>query len=375
MDFKYYLPVNLIFGRGRLSKVGSSAAKYGKRALIVTSGSAVRSGTLDRVRGFLEKERVESFVFDKVTPNPLTTTAEEAAAYAKSEDCDMVIGLGGGSVIDCAKATAFLAKNNRDINDYIYNRYHGRGALPVIAIPTTCGTGSEGNSFAVLTNPENGDKKSLRRNEIIPSVSIIDSELMQTMPKSQLACVGFDALCHSMEAFLSNSCQPMTEYLAYEGMKIITADLVNVYNGCDDDILWDRLAWASTIGGMVINTSGVTLPHAMEHPLSGLKNITHGRGLAALTPVITEASVSYAPEKYAAISKLLHGRNETDCADAMRSFLDKLGLTVRLSDDGFSQKDIPWLAENCFKVSEASVANHPAVFSSDTIAGFYEKAL
>ncbi len=375
MDFRYYLPVNLIFGRGRLSEVGKAAAKYGKRALIVTSGSAVRSGALDRVRNFLENERVESLVFDKVTPNPLTTTAKESAAYAKSEGCDMVIGLGGGSVLDCAKAIAFIAKNNRDINDYIYNRYQGRGALPIIAIPTTCGTGSEGNSFAVLTNPDNGDKKSLRRNEIIPSVSIIDSELMQTMPKSLLASVGFDALCHSMEAFLSNAGQPMTEYLAYEGMRIITDDLVNVYNGYDAPASWDKLAWASTIGGMVINTAGVTLPHAMEHPLSGLKNITHGRGLAALTPVITEASASFAPAKYAAISKLLRGKNESDCADAMRSFLDKIGLTVRLSDEGVTEQDIPWLTENCFKVSAASVANHPAEFGSDTIAALYERAL
>ena len=375
MDFKYYLPVNLIFGRGRLSEVGREAAKYGKCAMIVAGGSSKKSGALDKVRNILENERVESVVFDRVTPNPLTTTAEEGAAIAKNKGCDLVIGLGGGSVLDCAKAIAFLVKNNRDINDFIYNRYHGRGALPMIAIPTTCGTGSEGNSFAVLTNPENGDKKSLRRNEIIPTVSIIDPELMQTMPKSLLACVGFDALCHSMEAFLSNSGQSITEYLAYEGMKIITDDLVNVYNGYDDDKLWDRLAWASTIGGMVINTAGVTLPHAMEHPLSGLKNITHGRGLAALTPVITEASTVYAPAKYAAISKLLRGRDENDCADALRNFLDKIGLNVSLSDEGVTEKDIPWLTENCFKVSAASIANHPAEFGSDTIAALYERAL
>ena len=375
MDFSYYLPVNLLFGRGRLSEVGKNAAKYGKRALIVCGGSAVRSGTLDRLRGYLESEHIESMIFDKVTPNPLTTTAEEGAVTAKNNGCDMVIGLGGGSILDCAKAIAFLAKNDHDINDYIYNRIQGEGALPMIAIPTTCGTGSEGNSFAVLTNPENGDKKSLRRNEIIPSVSIIDSELMQTMPAKLLACVGFDALCHSMEAFLSRAGQPMTEYLAYEGMKIITADLVNVCGGDHDDEAWDRLAWASTIGGMVINTAGVTLPHAMEHPLSGLKNITHGRGLAALTPVITEASAGYAPEKYAEISKLLGGRNEKDCADAMRRFLDRIGLNVRLSEEGVTKDDIAWLTENCFKVSAVSVANHPAVFDADAIAKLYEKAL
>ena len=376
MNFQYYLPVNVVFGCGKVDEAGELAKQYGSKAMIVTGGSsAKKSGLYDRVKESLKKSGIESILFDEVTPNPLTTTAEKGAKIAKGNGCDIIVGIGGGSIMDCAKGIAFLAVNDGDINDYIYNRIQGEGALPMIAIPTTCGTGSEGNSFAVLTNPGNGDKKSLRRNEIIPSVSIIDSELMQTMPAKLLACVGFDALCHSMEAFLPRAGQPMTEYLAYEGMKIITADLSNVYGGDHDDEAWDRLAWASTIGGMVINTAGVTLPHAMEHPLSGLKNITHGRGLAALTPVITEASAGYAPEKYAVISKLLGGSDEKDCADAMRRFLDRIGLNVRLSEEGVTNNDIPWLTENCFKVSAVSVANHPAVFDADAIAKLYEKAL
>ena len=376
MDFRYYLPVNLIFGRGKVCEVGRLAAKYGKRALIVTGASSTkRSGLLDKVRNHLENERVDTFVFDKGTPNPLTTTAGEGAELAKAKQCDTVIALGGGSVIDCAKAIAFLAKNNRDINDFIYNRYHGRGALPIVAIPTTCGTGSEANGFAVLTNPENNDKKSLRRDEIIPAVSIIDPSLMETMPKELLACVSFDALCHSMEAFLSVNSQPITEYLSYQGMKMITDSLVNVYNGYNDTVAWDQLAWASTIGGMVIHTAGVTLPHAMEHPVSGLKNIVHGKGLAALTPVITEASVESAPEKYALISRLLRGKNAYDCADTMRKFLERIGLSVSLSEEGVTEDDIPWLTDNCFKVSAASIANHPAAFSSETIYRLYERAL
>jgi alcohol dehydrogenase class IV len=306
MEFQYHLPVNLLFGRGKVSGIGEAAAKFGDRAVIVTGGSSSKkSGLLDRVQNYLKAAGVNSVVFDKVTQNPLTTTAQEGAQFAKEFDCCCVIAIGGGSIMDCAKAIAFLAVNDGDINDYIYNLIAGKKALPIIAVPTTCGTGSEGNGFAVLTNPENGDKKSLRRDSIIPALSIIDSELMQTMPKHILSSVCFDALCHSMEAYLSKLSQPITEYLSLQGMKLIAENLTDVYNGSDDPEKWDALTWASTIGGMVINTAGVALPHGMEHPASGLKNIVHGRGLAALTPVITDASFAAAPEKYQTIAKIL----------------------------------------------------------------------
>jgi alcohol dehydrogenase class IV len=277
--------------------------------------------------------------------------------------------------MDCAKAIAFLAVNDGDINDYIYNLINGNDALPIIAIPTTCGTGSEGNGFAVLTNPENGDKKSLRRNSIIPSLSIIDSELMQTMPKKILASVGFDALCHSMEAYLSKLSQPITEYLSLQGMKLIAENLPDIYSGCTDSDKWDAVTWASTIGGMVINTAGVALPHGMEHPASGLKNIVHGRGLAALTPVITDASYAAAPEKYGVIASILGEKSACDCGDGIRKLLERIELTVNLTEQGIVTEDIPWMVENCFKVSAASINNHPVAFNKEGIARLYELAM
>ena len=184
MKFNYHLPVNLVFGRGRVAELGSIAKTYGKKALIVTGkGSTKKSGLLDRAVKYLEEAGLESVLFDNVSQNPLTTTAMEGAEFAKENGCDMVVALGGGSIMDCAKAIAFLAVNDGDINDYIFNRLVSDVALPLILVPTTCGTGSEGNGFAVLTNPDNGDKKSLRCNAIVAKASIIDSELMETMPK------------------------------------------------------------------------------------------------------------------------------------------------------------------------------------------------
>lgn len=376
MKFNYNLPVNLVFGRGRVSEIGTLSKEYGKKALIVTGkNSTKKSGLLDRVSSYLKEAGMETAVFDKVSQNPLTTTAEEGVLVAKQENCDVVIGLGGGSIMDCAKAIAFLSVNEGDINDYIFNRKVSDKALPLVLVPTTCGTGSEGNGFAVLTNPENGDKKSLRCNAIIAKVSIIDSELMETMPKHVLSSVGFDALCHSMEAYISKVGQPLTNMMSIEAMKLIGKYLVAVYEGSKEEEAWDAITWASTLGGMVINAAGVTLPHGMEHPASGLKDIVHGRGLAALTPVITEASIKGAPEKYAVISQCLGGKDETDCVDTIRKLLEKLELTTTLSEQGITEADIAWMSENCFKVSAAGIANHPVSFSKEEIQELYRKAL
>lgn len=146
---------------------------------------------------------VDTILFDEVTQNPLTSTAVKGARIAKSNNCEVIVAIGGGSIMDCTKAISFLAVNDGDINEYIFNRLQSDRALPLILVPTTCGTGSEGNGFAVLTNPETGDKKSLRTSAIIAKASIVDPECMMTMPKHVLASVGFDALCHNMEAYTS----------------------------------------------------------------------------------------------------------------------------------------------------------------------------
>ncbi|MEE0511321.1 MAG: iron-containing alcohol dehydrogenase [Peptococcaceae bacterium] len=374
--FQYYLPVNVVFGSGRVSEVGAWTAPYGKRALIVTGrSSAKKSGLYDRVKDSLAAAGVDSVLFDKVRQNPLTTTANEGAAFARENGCDVVVAIGGGSIMDCAKAIAFLAVNDGDINDYIFNRKQSDKALPLILIPTTCGTGSEANGFAVLTNPETGDKKSLRCDAIIAKVSIVDPECMKTMPKKVLASVGFDALCHNMEAYTSRIAQPFSDALSLYAIGLLADHLVDVYTGQDDSPeAWESITLASTIGGMVIHIAGVTLPHGMEHPASGLKDIVHGQGLAALTPAIIEASYVGNPEKFANISRLLGGTDAEDCADQVRKLLAKLDLNFTLNQLGLDDEDIPWMAENCMRVSAASMANHPVAFTKEDIIEIYKKA-
>lgn len=376
IDFSYFLPVNIAFGCGKVNKTGEYAKAYGKKALIVTGkSSAKKSGLYDKVNNSLIASGLETVLFDKVSQNPLTTTAIEGAAFAKENGCDVVVAVGGGSIMDCAKAIAFLALNDGDINDYIFNKLVSDKALPLILIPTTCGTGSEGNGFAVLTNPENGDKKSLRCNAIVAKVSIVDPECMMTMPKKVLASVGFDALCHCMEAYTSKIAQPFTDALSLYAIDLIAENLVNLYKGNETREAWEKITLASTIGGMVINTAGVTLAHGMEHPASGLKDIVHGHGLAALTPAIIEASYKGDRFKFSKIARILGGLGAEDLAIKVRALLKDLDMQLGLKDLGITEEDIPWMAENCMKVSAAGVANNPVVFTKEEIAEIYKKAM
>jgi alcohol dehydrogenase class IV len=376
MRFSFNLPVNILFGAGVLEQVGTYAASYGKNVLLVTGRTSTKkSGLLTTVIQLLKAAGLECSVFDQIEPNPTTSMVYAGVEALHTGGCDMVIGLGGGSIMDAAKAIAFAAKNSGDIMDYVYGRKLPGEALPIILIPTTCGTGSEGNSFAVVTDSETGDKKSLRCTSIIAKLSLIDPTLMQTMPKSTLASVGFDALCHCSESFLSAGRQLLTTVWAQEGIRLVYESLPSLYRGTGNADDWEKLTLASTVGGMCIGIAGVTAPHGLEHPASGLRNIVHGRGLAALTPIIYEKSIKAAPHLFASISKLLGGRDETDCVKRVTALLAEIDLVTTLGAEGVKVADIDWMAENALKVSAAGIANHPRCFTIEEIKAIYREAL
>lgn len=376
MKFEYELPVNVVFGRGTSDSIGAKINGLGKRALIVTGGSSTkRSGLLDKAEALLHEQGISSVLFDKIMPNPLTTTVYEGAALANAEGCDVVLALGGGSSIDAAKGIAFQAVNGGDINDYIFGRAFSDQALPLVAVPTTCGTGSEGNGFAVMTNPETLDKKSLRCKAIIPACSIIDPLLMTSMPKSTLASVGFDALCHNIEAYLSSLSQPITDRMALDGVRLAAQSLRRVYADTDDLDSWDNLCLASLFGGMTIGLCGVTAPHGMEHPVSGLSNITHGQGLAALVSTVTRHTLPAGRDKYDLLAKEIGGAGATDFVEEIEKLLTEVGLRFRLKDFGITQDDVPWLAENCLKISLNGLKAHPKFFDRNELEAIYYEAL
>ncbi len=377
MDFSYHMPADLRFGRGLADKIGDICKEIGgEKVLVVTgTGSTKRSGLLDRVLDSLKAAGLGAAVFDKVTQNPLTTTVYEGVELAKAEGCGVILGVGGGSIMDAAKAIAFCTVNAGDVSDYIFGKKQGAGALPIVLLPTTCGTGSEGNQIAVLTNPETKDKKALYTMQVMPRVSVIDPDVMTTMPKSVLSSVGFDAFTHSLEAYTSKKANPITDAQALLGMQLLADDLPKLVSGEGGAAEWEAVSLAATLGGMVIGAAGVSAAHGMEHPASGLKNIVHGRGLAALTPPIVERLATADPEKFARVSVLLGGSGAEDCADSIRRFLKAIDLSVKLGDLGITAEDVPWMTENCMKISIGNLKNAPVTFSREEVEQIYREAL
>ena len=374
--FEFFLPTKLVFGKGKISQLGQICAGHGKKPLIVTGKSAAKTGLLDRI----VEQFSESAVFDGVIQNPMTTTAEAGLAVLRAEKCDMIVAAGGGSALDTGKAIAFMAKTGGDINDYIMLRKSGGGALPVFAVPTTAGTGSEANCFAVLTNPETNEKKSLKHPSIFPKAAILDPELLTTQPRHTIASTGFDAMAHNIEAYIANRCQPIVRALAAQGISLIFEHLENVFNDPTDVDAFEHVMLASTLGGMSISMAGVGLPHAMEHPVSGLYNIVHGNGLAAIMPAVLRMNTKRAPQRQAELADILgFGIGFSDEAaksaafcEAVDDLLGRLKLNTTLSCLGVKHEDIGWLSNNAGMMMYSNAINNPYIPVQDDIHELFE---
>lgn len=310
--FSFYMPTRLYIGEDSLNMLGKVYIP-GKKALIVTtSGKSVKKyGYLERVQKLLNSQDIESIVYDGVMANPTRCNVMEGAKLARENDCDIMIGLGGGSAIDTAKCIAAMTINPGDLWDYIAagtgkSKVSSNGALPIIAIPTTAGTGSEADPWAVTTNESTKEKIDFGDDSTFPYFSIIDPNLMATIPKKLTAYQGFDALFHSTEGFIANVANPISDALAIKAIEIISRYLPRaVSDGCDKEAR-NNMAIASTISGIVESISNCTSEHSIEHALSGFHpNLPHGAGLIAISTAYYENFLEAARDKYILMAKAM----------------------------------------------------------------------
>ncbi len=376
MNFTFNNPVNILFGSGKINLVGEECKKFGKNALIVTgANSTKKSGLLQKVQDLLAKENITSFVADNIPQNPTTDAVMLAAKLARENNCDMVIGLGGGSSLDAAKAIAFMAKHEGHVSEYILAKRTTNGAcLPVIAVPTTCGTGSEADCFAVLNDTATNDKRTLRQMITLPQVSIVDPDLMRSMPESVLRSVMFDAFCHNLEGYISRHASPVSEMFSLKGVELFAENMPKLLNDLNDKAAWDAICLASTFGGFSLQSAGCIAVHGIEHPVSGLRNVIHGKGLAAVIIPVLEQTIACCPKRFAVLSKILGGNNENDFLDQVEKIRNMLGLNDRLQDLGVLEHDLPWLAKNALEVSKTLLSNHPLSYTEQEILAMYKKA-
>lgn len=353
MPWTLRMPVPVEFGAGSLAKL-PTFIPGARRALVVTGRQAMkRAGVTGRLGTVLDGAGITHAVFDELSAEPEHAEIEAAALVAREMNADVVIGCGGGSAIDAAKAVAVAAAHPGPIMDYIVNgpRQITAATLPIVAVSSTSGTGSHVGRVAVLSDRARGIKRALISDCLYPRAAICDPEILRTMPREVTVCTGFDAFAQALEGFLSRSENPLGNLCAEEAMRVIFHTLPQVLERPDDLELRGRMAWGDTLAGISLATNAIVIPHVIAMVLGGRYGIIHGRAIASVTVACLRHSRPGAIDKLAHIAGLLgcrdqpHDEARADWAiHAIEDFISRIGMKKNVLEYGVPEADFDPIA-------------------------------
>lgn len=346
LEFNYFIPTRILFGAGKLKELAKTPLPGKKALIVISSGASMkRHGYLDRVTGYLGERGVQSVVFDKILPNPVAEHVAEGAALAKQEGCDFIIGLGGGSSIDSAKSIAFMAKNPGEYWDYMWpgtgkKMRPSGGALPIVAIPTTAGTGTEADPWTIITKTETKEKIGWGADYTFPALSIIDPELMTSIPPLLTAYQGMDAFFHAVEGYLSTRNNPASDMFALDAIGMSTKYLPIAIKDGGNMEARSALAWASTEAGFVETLSTLISHHSLEHAISGHHpEIPHGAGLTATSVAYFTCLAERNISRLSDIAGKM-GEHVNDLTDVEKPFAFVTALKKLIKKSGLEKTDL-----------------------------------
>ena len=389
-SYTFFSKTRVLFGAGKLSELGDQKLP-GKRALVVTTGgkSVKANGYLDRALAELDRAGVSHVLFDRIEPNPLRQTVNDGGWLARTEGCDFVLALGGGSVMDGCKGICAVAANPlvasdgtesaRDIWDYVMGGT-AKGLpiendpLPLVCVTTTAGTGSEVDAGAVISCEENDEKLRLGDPRLMPVLAVVDPELMLTVPARLTAYQGFDALFHSVECFIANNGNFMSDMICRAGVAHAAASLAACVNDGADLAARSELAFANTLGGYAMVASGCCGCHGTEHAMSAHHHdLPHGAGLIMIARAYHRHMIDAhaCDERYVEMARLMGNPAAAEPAD----FIAELGRLMRecgvdglkMSDWGITEEELPAMAANGLATNAALYAHDPAPLSHDDV--------
>ncbi len=371
---RFELTTKILFGVGRIGKLGEEAKNLGQRALIVTHPDIRRIGLLDKVLEDLKDKGVDAVTFEKVKPNPRSSTIDEGAEVARSEKIDLIIGLGGGSAMDTAKGIALASSSTKPIWSYAGITTEVSGTVPpIIQVPTMAGTGSEINNGAIITNWETHVKTGVGSPYMQAKVAIIDPELTLTVPENQTKAGGIDTFTHVVEPYITDEAPtPLTDGIRETVMRMVVKYLPQALARLDDIEARTQLSWASTmamsqfvrLGG----GRGLLTCHGIEHALSGYYDVIHGEGLAALLPTWMRFTLPAMKNRFDLLGKNVFG--ETDGILATEEWLGNMGMRLRLRDLGCELERADEIAQLVIE-SSPWVSGHPRTLDVEAIAQIY----
>lgn len=369
----FRIPSILHYGTGAVGELGSTARELGlTRVLLVTDAGMVKLGVAGQAQGLLEKAGLRITLFDQVQPDPTLQNVEDGLALLRVSNCDGLVAVGGGSSIDCAKGIAVRHTNPEPLREFMGVEKIPRAGLAVIAVPTTAGTGSEVTRVMVITDSGRDVKMMFASRHCLCAAAIVDPMLTLSMPRLLTAAVGVDALCHAIEACVSKRAQPMTDLLALSAIGLIARNLRTVCEDGQNLRAREAVMLGAMQAGMAFSNSSVALVHGMARPLGACFHLTHGLSIAVLLPVVTEFSLSAAPERYARIAAEMGAR---DIVTALRELNRDTGIpslpALNVPADRYESLIEKMSAD---ALASGSPANNPRSASAEEIAALFRRA-
>lgn len=384
MRFEFATATRIIVGPGMIREIGTLAAGLGERALVVTGSQPERVG---QVFDLLDEKQIAHVTFP-VSGEPTISTAQAGVDQVRASACEMVISIGGGSVIDAGKAIAALATNPGDALNYLEvigsNKPLIHPPMPFIAIPTTAGTGAEVTRNAVLASPEHNLKVSLRSPLMLPRIALVDPELTHSMSPATTAATGLDALTQLIEPYVCNVANPITDALCREGMQRAASALRRAYHYGDDSEARYDMAVASLLGGLALANAKLGAVHGFAGPIGGMFPAPHGAVCGRLLPFVMEANINALQERqpesdalwrYMEIAAIVTGDAEATAGDGLAWVRDLCGeLQIpKLSSYGITEADIPTIAEK--SAGASSMQGNPVKLTAAELEAVLRAAL
>ena len=388
MSYQFFTPTRVLFGVGTLGQLHEQTMPGKKALLIISNGkSAIENGYLSRTEAELQKAGVEWVIFNQVEANPLKSTVMAGANVARENECDFIVALGGGSVMDASKAIATMATNSGDVWDYISGGT-GKGQpikvdpLPIICITTTAGTGSEVDQWGVITNDKTNEKIGFGGDDrLFPVLAIVDPELMLSVPPKYTAYQGFDALFHSTEVYISKFANEMSDMIALKAIENVAKYLVRAVKNENDLEARTGMAFANTLSGHAMVVSVTTAEHSLEHAMSAYHpNLPHGAGLI----MISKAFYEFFIEKHACDERFIQmaqamgmkdANKPEDFITALVNLQKECGVDqLKMSDYGITPDEFDTLATNARETMGGLFAANPCEMTHEDCVSVFEKS-
>ncbi|WOJ94510.1 iron-containing alcohol dehydrogenase [Congregibacter variabilis] len=383
MSAQIILPRVLQVGAGASQMVGTVVKDLEcQRPLIVTDKMMVELGYVARIQESLREQAIASDVFDDTVPEPTVGSIEAGVTAVREGNYDCIIALGGGSPIDSAKAIGILGKYGGVMRDYKFPRLVSEPGLPIIAIPTTAGTGSEATRFTIITDESNDEKMLCSGSAFMPTVALVDYELTLSLPPRTTADTGIDALTHAMEAYVSKKASPYSDTQAIAAMRLLGPKLRRVFHDGSDREAREAMMLGSTLAGVAFSNASVALVHGMSRPIGAFYHVPHGLSNAMLLPAVTEFSIPSCQKRYADCARAMGVAEPADDDDAAnRKLMSELyALNSELSvptpeEFGIDREhflgNMELMAEQA--LASGSPGNNPRVPSKGEIVEIYAK--